>query len=140
MTARQKSDAELLANRVVTQDGCWIWQGAPHRNGYGYVQRTPERELAHRWFYERLVGPIPEGRHLDHLCRVRLCVNPGHLEPVTQAENNRRAMAVRDLRSVCRNGHEATPGERCQLCKRDRSREWAQRYRARLREQQQVAS
>jgi hypothetical protein len=70
---------------------CWIWQGAPTgSNGYGMTQIKGRKRLAHRVYYERHKGPIPEGLTLDHLCYVSLCVNPDHLEPVTQMENNRR--------------------------------------------------
>lgn len=66
---------------------CWLWQGHVRPDGYGQAGRS---ELAHRWSYETFVGPIPEGMHLDHVCRVRACVNPAHLEPVTREENLRR--------------------------------------------------
>jgi hypothetical protein len=69
--------------------GCWLFAlGGPR--GYGYLSvggRGGRRVLAHRFSYELHVGPVPEGLVLDHLCRVRRCVNPRHLEPVTQREN-----------------------------------------------------
>lgn len=68
---------------------CWIWQWS--RTGpYGQARGG----LAHRVVYTERVGPVPDGLHLDHLCRVALCVNPDHLEPVTQQENNRRQWAA----------------------------------------------
>ena len=74
---------------------CWLWTGALDKYGYGYVswrQSGKKRHfIAHRLIYEELVGPIPDGLVIDHLCRVRHCVNPNHLEPVTQDENLRRA-------------------------------------------------
>jgi hypothetical protein len=77
---------------VVAPSGCWIWQGTVTRGGYGIVTLTGKRTVgAHRWAYEQLVGDIPEGLTLDHLCYVPLCVNPDHLEPVTPGENTRRA-------------------------------------------------
>lgn len=78
--------------------GCWLWAGcAGEANGYGYfsLKRSDGAILAHRASYEIYVGPIADGLHIDHLCRNRICVNPAHLEPVTQAENNRRAMLAR---------------------------------------------
>lgn len=70
------------------EDGCWEWTGAKTAAGYG--QFTRRKEYAHRHAYEDLVGPIPEGLVIDHLCRNPSCVNPDHLEPVTQRENIRR--------------------------------------------------
>lgn len=74
------------------EGGCWLWQGRVKANGYGtfsVAHSTPVN--AHRWSYERFVGPIPEGMELDHLCRVRSCVNPQHLEVVDHQTNMRRA-------------------------------------------------
>lgn len=75
-------------------DYCWLWVGPLNSNGYAVISEGGRRGRgirAHRYAYELLVGPIPEGLHLDHLCRVRHCVNPKHLEPVTKTENARRA-------------------------------------------------
>jgi len=75
--------------KVVQSGECWLWTGSTTLGGYGSCHHSGER-LAHRWAYENMVGPIPDGLHLDHLCRVRACVNPYHLEPVTPAVNNSR--------------------------------------------------
>lgn len=74
-----------------TSGGCWVFLGATQTRGYGSVAIGGGRSgLAHRVAYEALVGPIPAGLTLDHLCEVKRCVNPTHLEPVTRAENVRR--------------------------------------------------
>jgi hypothetical protein len=70
---------------------CWEWLGAVGSSGYGVFHVGPGLELAHRYAYEALVGPIPDDHDLDHLCGNTRCVNPAHLEPVTRAENVRRA-------------------------------------------------
>jgi len=76
-------------SHVVIGESCWLWTGPLNPGGYG----TNGGRLAHRVVYERLIGQIPAGLTLDHLCRVRNCVNPQHLEPVTIAENLRRRPA-----------------------------------------------
>lgn len=85
----------LLAGSAVDESGCQIWQGAPGLNGYGRLSIDGRLTLAHRASYEAFVGPIPSGLTIDHLCRVRMCINPEHLEPVTRAENTRRELEVR---------------------------------------------
>lgn len=113
-------------------DGCcWIWNGARSNSGYGKaVGRSSSN--AHRWSYSLLVGPIPQGLHLDHLCKIKSCVAPHHLEPVTPAENFDRsrsdhAAAVAKRRMThCKYGHEYTPentithakGRKCRTCHR----------------------
>ena len=73
---------------------CWMWTGRPNRNGYGRAWHKGAEPVAHRAVYEELVGPIPEGHLLDHLCRWRRCCNPQHVEPVTPRENVLRGEAV----------------------------------------------
>lgn len=79
-------------------NGCWLWTGTIERTGYGRFWLGGRQEIAHRASYALLIGPIPEGLTIDHLCRVRACVNPDHLEPVTLAENIRRERAQRQRR------------------------------------------
>jgi len=79
---------------VVPETGCWIWCGTQSRNEYGRVYHDGKRRQAHRVVYELLVGAIPQGLVLDHLCRVRCCCNPAHLEAVTVRENTHRGNAV----------------------------------------------
>lgn len=79
---------------VAGPDDCWLWTAAADRHGYGSFTKPGERQVrlkAHRFAYEALVGPIPPGLELDHLCRVHACVNPNHLEPVTHRENMLRS-------------------------------------------------
>jgi len=70
--------------------GCWLWMGGRDKNGYGYYCSGGSVRCAHRVAYEQLVGTIPEGLHIDHLCRNPSCVNPEHMEPVTLLENLQR--------------------------------------------------
>lgn len=90
--------------------GCHIWT-AQLLGGYGQFWFNGRMMPAHRYAYEATVGPIPEGLQIDHLCRVRCCVNPAHLEPVTQLENIRRGTvgAVNRARHLakthCKRGH-----------------------------------
>lgn len=86
--------------RMVDLDetGCWIWTGRVNPKGYGQFRpggRGTSVAQAHRWAFELFVGSIPDGLHIDHLCRVKACVNPRHLEPVTDLENKRRAAEAR---------------------------------------------
>jgi hypothetical protein len=75
--------------------GCWEWVGRRNDGGYGVACGVPDEPLAHRAVWTLLVGPIPHGIQLDHLCRLRCCVNPTHLEEVTGAENLARMRDVR---------------------------------------------
>lgn len=79
---------------------CWLWTAGSMPAGYGNFMHKHENNKpswigAHRYAYEAIVGSIPDGLTLDHLCRTPACVNPDHLEPVTKAENTRRELACR---------------------------------------------
>lgn len=85
---------------LVTDEGCWEWQWATDRRGYGRVRHGDRTRFAHQVEYEKRNGDIPEGLELDHLCRNPPCVNPDHLEPVTHAENVRRGEHAGKLTSA----------------------------------------
>ena len=87
MTARLLSLPARVAEKIDASGECWLWTGATNRHGYAHVRYEGRVARAHRVVYQLLVGPIPAGRDLDHICRVRLCVNPEHLRPLTRAEN-----------------------------------------------------
>jgi hypothetical protein len=125
---------------------CWIWQGAPKQEGYGDFYYRGKHEYAHRLSYQWSVKPIPDGLHIDHLCRVRICVNPAHLEPVTVLENLMRGVGPRltvergRALKKCKNGHEFTEDNtywsqrangrwrrHCKQCMRDRQNDAYQR-------------
>lgn len=111
-----------------TYVACWLWTGKPTQGtGYGRFRMQGRTFKAHVATYRLAIGPVPDGLELDHLCCNRMCVNPLHLEPVTKAENARRAVALRypdfqrgstalvaarrrqGPRTHCKNGHELTP-------------------------------
>lgn len=126
---------------------CWMWTASGSR--YGLIRHGGGTRVAHRVVYELLVGPVPDGLELDHLCRVKYCCSPMHLEPVTHQVNVDRAKPLegRPRWTHCPKGHELA-GENvkikerrgyvertCGTCARRRSRERMRRVRAALREQ-----
>lgn len=111
---------------------CWIWTARIARDGYGRFGIGGRLKIAHRVAYELEVGPIPEGLILDHLCRVRPCVRPSHLEPVTNRENVLRGIKG-ILTTHCPAGHpydeantywstnvRGNPSRNCRVCHRER--------------------
>ncbi len=95
-------------SKVNTDGVCWEWTAAHTPDGYGSFNVTKtSRWRSHRWAYEHLVGPIPDGLQLDHLCRNPPCVNPDHLEPVTNRENGARGAAgiYQKVKTHCPRGH-----------------------------------
>lgn len=95
------------------ETNCTVWIGATNNKGYGLILIGGVAKLAHRVAFEAEYGPIPDGMVIDHLCRVRNCVNAMHLEAVTNGENIRRGRAARALQvgDTCINGHELTEAE-----------------------------
>ncbi|WP_399559394.1 HNH endonuclease signature motif containing protein [Streptomyces chartreusis] len=136
----QRPAAERFWAKVKKTETCWLWTGAKTVAGYGQFTTAGRTDGAHRWAYEHLVGPIPAGLHIDHLCRTPACVNPAHLEPVTPRENNLRGdtfTAKNVAKTHCPKGHAydegntyVTPAYRhnpsgarqCRACDRERKR------------------
>lgn len=134
---KRMSAEERFWIRVEKTDGCWLWTGATSKNGYGQIVVDGRQIGAHCYAYTLLVGPIPEGSEIDHVChnadpacpggqcQHRRCIRPDHLEPVAHAVNVVRGSSpsARAYRSgVCRNGHPKTPENwelghrRCRIC------------------------
>ena len=96
--------------KVNKTETCWLWMGSHHANGYGnfsFTNRGPN-VYAHRFAYQLLVGPVPTGLQLDHLCRIRDCVRPEHLEVVTCRQNILRGVgltAQNAIKTHCAHGH-----------------------------------
>lgn len=122
-------DARFSRSFVRHGSGCWLWTAKKHRTGYGLFSVRKHWLQAHRWAYERFVGPIPSGFDLDHLCRKRACVNPAHVEPVTRQVNLLRGDTIparHAAKTHCPQGHDYTPentynyrGQRhCVACRR----------------------
>jgi hypothetical protein len=103
-------DKILWARVNKTADGCWLWTGSTNDNGYGKItiHHPVKKTLSvHRLVYSLLVGPVPPGSELDHVCKTRTCCNPAHLEPVSHRENVLRTDAAH--KTHCKHGHEFTP-------------------------------
>lgn len=127
---------DIWSRIIKAPSGCWLWTSAINEKGYGHFTVGGTKHSAHRFVYELLVGPIPEGLVIDHLCRVRNCVNPVHMQPVTNLENLARgigpnARAIRE--NTCLKGHPlvgenvyirpSRPGSRiCRICHREQKR------------------
>jgi hypothetical protein len=122
----------IHSRSVIDDNGCWRWMGALDTHGYGQLRVDYVLVGAHRASYEAFVGPIPAGLVIDHLCRVRDCVNPGHMEPVTNLVNILRGegFSARNARKThCKRNHPLSadnvypnhPGRACITCARARA-------------------
>ena len=107
-------DKILLGVEVDKATGCWLWTRALQPAGYGRISVNGRLIYTHRAAYEAFVGPIPEGMDIDHLCRVRSCCNPDHLEPVTRRENLLRGDTLTAAHAAGKDcGHDG-----CRSCRR----------------------
>jgi hypothetical protein len=110
VTPRSRPTIARLAEASVRDDsGCALFTGYLDKQGYGRILHDGEKRLVHRVAYELCIGPIPDGYEVDHLCGIRNCVNPAHLEAVTAIENTRRAAGGHAQQTHCDHGHEFTP-------------------------------
>jgi hypothetical protein len=129
-----------IQDRVVVEDrgfssACWVSTVTPNRDGYTQTTFRGRSWITHRLAYTVFIGPIPDGLQLDHLCRVRACCNPEHLEPVTNKVNNHRGESLNAQsarKTHCDHGHEYTEANtyrsqttgyrNCRECRRNQSR------------------
>lgn len=127
--------ARFWSKVKVSSKDCWLWTGCINPEGYSRFSVERKKVPAHRVSYTFLVGEIPKGLHIDHLCRVRSCVNPEHLEPVTIQENIKRGdlWKFNGTKTCCPSGHpysgdnlktESSGRRRCRVCRniQDRAR------------------
>lgn len=131
---------ERILQRTDRSGECWLWTGQLDQAGYAKVKIDGRMQKGHRVAYQAWVGPIPEGLQLDHLCRVRRCVNPAHLEPVTNRENTLRGeniVGINAAKTHCKRGHPFDEANTrvwrnsriCKQCRRNYDREFKQRKR-----------
>ncbi len=131
-----RDDSIRFWKLVDKTDKCWNWNGSRNADGYGQFHRNGSNIGAHRYSYELNVDKIPEGLVIDHLCRNRSCVNPAHLEPVTQKENCLRGTspwANNARKTHCKYGHLLSENRRCIICRRSQQRKYKKKKREMIR-------
>ena len=131
---RLEQDArEKIRLAIGEPDTCWPWPKYLKPNGYGFLRVVGKNKYVHRLSYEMFVGPIPEGMTIDHLCKMRHCINPAHMEVVTRGENSLRGespFSQNARKTHCKHGHEFTAentrfvkmGRECKVCGKEKSR------------------
>lgn len=144
MTGRKQGTVEdRFWKKVEKGPGCWLWKGCCFK-GYGRFNDGKRTVRAHRFAYQTLIGPIPEGLEPDHICRNRSCVNPAHLDIVTSTENKRRGLAGKinnncAAKTHCPRGHPydesntyVWQGKRhCKICHKESNSRWQNENRTR---------
>lgn len=127
---------ERFMKRVRKTESCWLWGPITgHAYGVFYLRESKKSFVAHRWLYQQVVGPVPQGKELHHECNNKKCVNPSHLRPVTHRENclvsENNACAKHARQTHCKHGHELTPENvyvftrtyrQCKCCKKETER------------------
>jgi len=140
---RGSPEERFAKSYEIADTGCWHWIGSLKDSGYGCLNVGGRTEYAHRFAWMHLRGPIPKGLTIDHLCRVRKCVNPDHLEVVTQKVNTLRGdgPSAKQARQIeCIHGHSlvgdnlyivpSTGKRQCRICRRESNRRCQTIYRA----------
>lgn len=149
LTTEEKIEQHIYRDNAT---GCWEWTGRKNQVGYGGIALFGKTLMAHRVVYELHKGEIPKGYVIDHLCRNPGCVNPDHLQPVTQAENYKRGIAIEAVKkrfaeqTHCKRGHPLSgdnlyippgnPRRCCKECDRLKGKQYRERRKAKRIEQQ----
>ncbi len=141
-TLLSKQESKFTSNISVEINGCWLWHGCVDQKGYGRLHSFYTSNVAHRWAYERFIGPIPHNHQCHHMCGVKGCVNPSHLEALTQREHSAKHPQTR--KTHCPQGHPYSGDnlymrtdknghttQHCVVCHRKRNREWMRGYKKR---------